>query len=97
MFSQYLKTPETKDALDGDGRTGLHVIVHSGKNNDSIGETLLRLLINNGCQSSIPDRNGKLAIDYLTPNDLGFSVLSTTTKVAGTFKVLSDVEEDRFA
>nr|XP_034304939.1 uncharacterized protein LOC105330431 [Crassostrea gigas]XP_034304942.1 uncharacterized protein LOC105330431 [Crassostrea gigas]XP_034304948.1 uncharacterized protein LOC105330431 [Crassostrea gigas]XP_034304950.1 uncharacterized protein LOC105330431 [Crassostrea gigas] len=82
MFSQYLKTPETKDALDGEGRTGLHVIVHSGKNKDSIRETLFRLLINNGCQSSIPDWNCKLAIDYLTPNDLGFNILSTTTKVA---------------
>lgn len=96
MFGQYLKTPDTKDALDGEGRTALHIIVHSVKYNDSIGETLLRLLINNGCRSSIPDRNGKLAIDYLTPIDLGFNILSTTTKVAGTFKVLSEVKEGRF-
>lgn len=88
MFSQYLKTPETKDGLDREGRTAFHVLVHSGKINDSIGETLLRLLINNGCRSSITDRNGKFAIDYLTPNDLGFSILSASTKVAGTYKVI---------
>lgn len=85
MFSQYLKTPETKDALNREGKTAFHVLVHSGRINDSLGETLLRLLINNGCQSSIPDKNGKLAIDYLTPNDLGFNILSTSTKVAGTY------------
>lgn len=95
MFSQYLKTAEAKDALDGEGRTGLHVIVHSGKIVDSICETLLRLLISNGCKSSIPDRNGKLAIDYLTPNDLGYNILSTTTKVAGTFNVLTDRKEGK--
>lgn len=96
MFSQYLKTLDTKNALDVEGRTGLHVIVHSGKINDSIGETLLRLLISNGCRSSIQDRNGKLAIDYLTPNDLGFNILSTSTKVAGTFKVLSESHISHF-
>lgn len=95
MFSQYLKTAETKDALDRDGRTGFHVLVHSGRINESIGETLLRLLINNGCRSSISDRNGKFAINYLTPNDIGFNILSSSIKVAGTYKVLSEVKEGR--
>ena len=83
MFSQYLLTPETKDAIDSDGRTGYHLLVHSGRINESVGETLLRLLINNGCKPSIYDRSGKLPIDYLTPNDLGYNILSTSTNIAG--------------
>ncbi|XP_062597185.1 TPR and ankyrin repeat-containing protein 1-like [Saccostrea cucullata] len=83
MFSQYLTTPEEKDAVDDKKRTAFHVLVHSGKINGSLGETLLRLLVNNGCRPSIPDAEGKLPIDYLTPTDMGYSLLSKLTNVAG--------------
>ncbi|XP_061181485.1 TPR and ankyrin repeat-containing protein 1-like [Saccostrea echinata] len=83
MFSQYLKTPEEKDAVDDKKKTAYHILVHSGKINGSLGETLLRLLMNNGCRPSIPDADGKLPIDYLTPTDMGYSLLSNITNVAG--------------
>lgn len=70
--------------IDRNGDTAIHVVVKSGKSNGTLGETILRLLVNSGCTPFLKDMSDKLPIDYLKSTDQGFLILQRAKSNAGT-------------
>ncbi|XP_064596809.1 TPR and ankyrin repeat-containing protein 1-like [Liolophura sinensis] len=66
---------EAKNGVDGNGDSAYHIVVKSGKANTTVGETAVRLLLNNGCRCDIRDKAGKLPVEYLNPTDQVYSLL----------------------
>lgn len=59
-----------RNNVDIKGDTGLHLIV---KSKDilatTLGDTLLRLLVNHECDVNLKDRSGKIPIEYVKSTD----------------------------
>lgn len=76
---------QQKNAQDKQtGFTALHVLVATGRINSNLGETIIRLMLNNGCRTDIRDKQGCTAKQYLTPNDQGYILIQAAEKKEGT-------------
>ncbi|CAC5365908.1 unnamed protein product [Mytilus coruscus] len=53
--------------------------------NTTLGETILRLLMNSGCTAYLKNMSGQLPIDYLKPTDQGFTLLQAAKNNAGKY------------
>lgn len=69
--------------IDENGDSAVHVVVKSGRSNSTLGEGILRLLLNNGCTAYLKDMDGKIPIEYLKPTDQGYTLLQTLKHNAG--------------
>ncbi|KAK3102697.1 hypothetical protein FSP39_013218 [Pinctada imbricata] len=81
MLKQYLNTDARKNAVDKNRDSAFHFLVRSGKANSTLGETLFRLLLNNGCNPNLVDAASKRPIDYVRPVDQAYSILNSAQKV----------------
>ncbi|XP_033726508.1 TPR and ankyrin repeat-containing protein 1-like [Pecten maximus] len=82
LFESYLKTAKEKDAKDSGGSTALHNLVVCGQINTTLGETILRLFLNNGCSTKVIDKSGKTPIQYLGSKDAGYAHIQAAEKAA---------------
>ncbi|XP_060067394.1 TPR and ankyrin repeat-containing protein 1-like [Ylistrum balloti] len=82
LFESYLKTADEKDAKDSAGNTALHKLVVCGQINTTLGETILRLLLNNGCNTTVRDMSGRTPIQYLGSKDAGYVHIQAAEKTA---------------
>ncbi|CAC5423625.1 unnamed protein product [Mytilus coruscus] len=78
-FLKYLLSTSSssqRNSVDIKGDTGLHFIVKSKDIlSTTLGDTLLRLLVNHECEVNVKDRSGKIAIEYVKNTDTAYSVL----------------------
>ncbi|XP_064597505.1 TPR and ankyrin repeat-containing protein 1-like [Liolophura sinensis] len=63
------KANTKKQYLNGSGDSPLHIVVKSGMADTPAGVSAITLLLDHGVGLHIPDRYGKLPIEYLNPTD----------------------------
>ena len=81
MFKQYLTTEVNKNAVDKNKSSAYHVLAQSGKAHTVLGETLVKMLLSQGCNPNMRDRKNRLAIDYMDPKEPAFTLLMRAGRV----------------
>lgn len=85
LLATFIDSQAKKDMIDKNGDSAVHLVVKSGKINTTLGESILRLLMNSGCTAYLKNMSGQLPIDYLKPTDQGFSLLQAAKSNAGKY------------
>lgn len=80
-----LKTNEQKAACNSKKDSVFHVLIRSGKANTTLGETILRLLLNHGFKPHQKDIMGRLPIQYLRQNEQAYALISKFMSISGEF------------
>ncbi|XP_062596607.1 uncharacterized protein LOC134258063 [Saccostrea cucullata] len=75
FFKSSMNEQSHRDTCDTEGNTVLHILVKNPVKGEKRMVNILNYLLENGCPSKLPDGNGKLPIDYVSPNDAYYSVL----------------------